>query len=261
VDRGLRVAALRAVSLAVFAIAAASTTTIPAAAAELKVNFAELAGLVRELTKDAKVHIHNVPASGLAVLTAPAQSYFEFVGHKVELTVPVQDGSAPLIGTYSYYVNDLNLKQLTVTGTGEAVRVAMAFEAPKYALVPSDDRLPSVRWERPMLTFDFVPVQVGNSVSLAAANIEVKGALKPECTTASILCNLIAINKARAEAKVIPTRVRDALKAEINGPAVRDNLAKTLAGYLTIGQVGQVKVKSVKATSGGVVVSFCLEGC
>ncbi len=233
----------------------------PAAGAELKVQYGELAALVRTLVADAKVHIHNVPPQGLMLFMPMQQSHVALAGQQAPIEVPTEDGWAPLIGSYSYYVNNLDLTALTVADAPGAVRITMSFDGSGYKIVPSDDRLPSIAWSKPAVSFDLRPVKAGSSIALEATRVEVKGTLKPECTRQSIFCTYIALQEAKKKVKEMPARISAQIKDVINSPAVRDGLAKYLEGYLTLGSLGQVKVKSVTNADKSVTIGFCLQGC
>jgi hypothetical protein len=229
-------------------------------AAELKVEYAELAGIVRVFTQDAKLHVHNAPAKGLIEVFSAQSSYFSLAGHQVSLDVPTVEGWAPLVGNYSYYVNDLNLSGLTVSAISGAVRIVMLFDSSGYRIVPSDERLPSIQWSGAAVVLDLRPVKAGNSISLEAVNVEVKGTLKPICLKPGFFCT-VALEQARPKVRKLPGQLSAQLKSVINGDKLRDGLAKSLESYLTLGSLGQVKIRSVKNAGSTATISFCLQGC
>ncbi len=245
---------------ALAAVAIAALSAVPCAAAELKIEFAELARVVSTLTQGAKLHLHNAPATGLISVLTSQSSYFEFAGHQLPVDVPPVEGWAPLIGDYAFYVNDVNMTKLTVGATGGAVRVTMQFDESGYDIVPSDQRLPSVKWKGAAVVLDLKPVKAGNSLSLEAVNVEVKGTLNPVCTKPGLVCTVV-LEPARPKLRKMPAQLSAQLKALINSDKVRTSLAAALDGYLTLGTLGHVQIRSVKNSASATTISFCLQGC
>lgn len=233
----------------------------PAGSAELKVDYGELAGIVRTLTQGAKVRIHNAPAEGLLFLVGGASSYVELASYQAPLDVPTEDGWAPIIGNYSYYVNNLDMTSLTVTEVPGAVRLSMAFDATGYKIVPSDDRLPSIAWDKPVVSLDLRPVKAGNSIALEAVRVDIKGTLKPQCTKKSVFCTYLALKQAKAKVKSMPAQISAQIKGAINSAAVRESFGKALESYLTLGNLGQVKIRAIRNGDKTATISFCLQGC
>lgn len=252
---------MRMIVRAVIAFMASMSALAPAMAAELKVEYAELAGVVRTLSQGAKVHIHNAPAQGLLFLVGGVQSHVELAGHQAPIDVPTEDGWAPVIGSYSYYVNNLDLTKLTVGEAPGAIRITMAFDGSGYKMVPSDDRLPSVAWSNPSISIDMRPIKAGGSIALEAVRVKVEGSLRAECTRKGVFCTYIALQEAKKKVKSLPGQISAQIKDVINSPGVRESFAKSLQSYLTLGSLGQVKINGIRSSDKSVTISFCLQGC
>lgn len=242
------------------AAAVVALASAPASAAKLEIDFSELASVVATLTQGAKLHLHNAPATGLISALTAQPSYFEFAGHQTPVDVPSVDGWAPFFGSYSYYVNDVNMTKLTVSAVSGAVRIVMQFDETGYEITPSDERLPSVQWTGAAVVLDLRPIKVGNSMSLEAVSVQVKGNLNPVCTKPGFLCTVV-VEPARPKLRKMPAQLSAQLKSIINSDKIRNSLAKALDGYLTLGTLGHVQIKSVKSSTSSTTISFCLQGC
>ena len=94
----------------------ASATAGPATAAELRIEFKELAAIAQQALGGATLRLHNAPASGL--LDFSQGSYVAIGSTQVPIAVPAR--TFPIAGgTYAYYVNDIN-------------STAVAFEAESF---------------------------------------------------------------------------------------------------------------------------------
>jgi hypothetical protein len=231
-------------------------------AADLRVDFKELAHLVRAVVGSGKVRLHNAPGGlfdpGALITVGSLQK---------KLDLPVQSFSLAG-GQYAFYVNDLNSKSIAVTPVAGAIRLTMMFEADGTEVVGGcvggnctlENVLPVVEWVEPGISVDFVPIRFNGSVSLAVKRVELLGTLTPRCRTdisylAGTTCRNIALPQARKRLAALKAVVDGAMK-KANDPEMQAHIANGLKPYLTLGPAGEVQVASVVVDAKGVLLSF-----
>ena len=242
----------------------------PAAAAELRIDFKELASLAGGLLSNAKIRLHNVPGG---MLDFSGGSSVTIAGAERPIPVPVR--SFDVGGTkLAYMMNDINSTGIKVSAVTGAVRLSVTFEdeGPEFTghclasnlFCPPDTALPQIEWQDAAIAIDFQPVRAGNSLALKAVKAEIKGKFEPHCTTASAtfsgsICR-IALGQARAAISRFRKDLDTGLVAQINAGPVQEKIASSLKSYLVVGQAGEVHISKVAVDSEGraVIVSFCL---
>lgn len=260
------------VSRLVVLVLATVVSAAQVGAAELRIDFHELAGLADAVLTNAKIRLHNKPG-GMFDFTAG--SSITLAG--VERPIPVPVRSFDVAGAkLAYVMNDINSTSIKVTAVPGAVRLAIAFEedGPEFVghclssnfFCPPDAALPQIEWLGAGLTLDFVPVRVGSSLALKAQKAEVKGKFEPRCvegsgSLAGSICR-IALGQARAAIARFRKDLDTGLVQQINADAIQQNIANALKGYLAVGPAGEVHISKIAVDPEGraVIVSFCL-GC
>lgn len=254
-----------AVALPLFALALG----VPAKAAELRVSYAELAGLVQKAIGNATIHLHNKPVSISSLLTTT--SYVAIGGQQIE--VPLAPKSFDVLGsTYAYYVDDVNSSAIRVTPVAGALRLTLQFESKGAELsggcVKGNcglvDALPVINWDDSSVTIDLVPTRANGSLALQAKAVQIGGTLKPSCTGAGgffsdLSCDAALPFASRAIAKLKP-ELSATLKDKINDPALQASVAGQIQQRLTIGGFGTVAITDVASDSKGVTVTFKIVG-
>ena len=133
----------------------------PASAAELRITYAELAGIVQAFAGNAKLHLNNAPIGFFGGASGSTLT----IG-KSEKEIPLTPKSFELVGsTYAYFVKDLNSQSIRVSAEPSAVRVTLSFESNGQnfvgGCVSGDcglvDALPAVFWKNGSVTIDVVP--------------------------------------------------------------------------------------------------------
>lgn len=242
--------------------AAVSVLAAPSRAADLRVDFSELARLVQSIAGTAKIRLNNAPAGGLMEIFNPGSSIT--IGNTT-LPIPLEAStfSVPPFLAVSYYVKDVNSTAVTVVARSGAVRISVQFESDGPELVGdcvsglcTDAIMPTVEWMAPTVHIDLVPVAVNGSIALGVKAVEIGGQLQAACPPgSSSLCRATlgaanrAIGRVRAE---LPGKLKD----KLNAPELQQKLADGLKPYLTLGPAGEVRVSSVAVDAKGIVVSF-----
>jgi hypothetical protein len=235
----------------------------PAAqAADLRIDFRELAHVVRAFVGNGKMRLHNAPGGlfdpGALVTLGNLQKNFD---------LPVQ--SFPLAGgQYTFYINDLNSSAVTVSAVAGAVRLTVLFEADGTEIVGGcvggnctlENVLPEIEWKDPGVTVDFVPIPHNGSVSLNIKRVEVLGQLTPRCRSdisffAATTCRNVALPQARKRIASLGTYVDAAIK-KVNDGEFKQHIATGLKRYLALGPTGEVQVANVAVDPKGVLLSF-----
>jgi hypothetical protein len=249
---------------------ALSATIAPLRAAELRIDFRELATLTGGFLNTGQIRLHNAPGG---MLDFSSGSSITIAGTEKPIPVPVR--SFDVGGTkLAYMLNDINSTGIEVSAVPGAVRLSVTFEeeGPEFTghclsanlFCPTDAALPQIEWQGAALTLDFQPVRVGNSLALKAVKAEIKGKFEPHCVTSSAtfsgsICR-IALGQARAAIARFRKDLDAALVAKINESTVQEKIASFLKGHLVFGPGGDVNISKVTVDSEGraVIVSFCL---
>lgn len=254
--------------LLVFAVLAAPR---PSQAADLKIEFSELASLVNSIFSDAKIRLHNAPGGFLGLFDMGGGSYVSLGGSQIA----IEDVQAQRFraggANYVIYINDINSVTVTARAVTGAMRLTLAFETDDLELVatcesgffcPSNDSLPSVEWRNPIVDIDLIPVRVGNSMALSVKRVDVKGQLVPVCRSGITFINRAicrsAILAARPSIARARSQVATTLKDKMNEPGIRNLMADALSPYLALGPVGQVKIRQILVNSRSTTIRFCL---
>lgn len=257
----------RALALLVCASAIASSAMGPsssASAAELKISYAELSGIVRSVLGDAKLHLHNKPAGFLDLSSG---SYFAIAGKQFDLPLPLK--SFNVFGsTYAYYVDDLNAQAITAEPASGAVRLVLTFD-PKGTLAGTciagdcglTNALPSITWRGGTVSIDVVPIQVGLSLALKVRDVKIGGAFSVGCYSADIIsksaCNL-ALGYARRTVDKLKPEIATKLKDQVNDAAAQTKVADGLKSHLKVGEAGAFDITGVRTDTSVVRISFTL---
>lgn len=237
----------------------------PASAAELRIPYSELAGIVQAVLGDAKLHLNNKPGG---LLSLASGSYFEIAGKQVP--VPLQTKSFNVLGSsYTYYVDDLDSQSISVAAIDHAVRLTLNFESKASALVAGcvngdcalTSAMPQIGWRDGTVMVDVAPVQSGTSLTLQVKRVSIGGALTPRCTGASSIatsaCRL-ALGWANKTITKLKPEIAAAMTAKVNAAETQAKIADGLKKYLTIGPASELAVTSVKSDSASVTIAFRL---
>ena len=240
----------------------------PASAAELRIDFRELATLAGTILNDAKLRLHNVPGG---VLDFTAGSSVTIGGVDRPIPIPVRSFEAAG-ARYAYLMNDINSQSIKVSAVNGAVRLSIAFEDDGPELVgrclsgicPPDGALPNIEWQKPSVAIDLVPVKIGDSLSLKAKRMEIMGTLDPRCLPsagffAGSLCRAVLPQVKRTISK-LRSDLDKGLVEQVNASAIQEKIAQSLKAFLAVGPAGEVHISKIAVDSEGkaVVVSFCL---
>lgn len=257
----------RVIRAGLFAVLTGSAA-LRSEAAELRVDFAELASLASSFLTGAQIRLHNAQSG---VLDFSSGSSITIADTERPIPVPVRSFDA-LGAKYAYLINDLNSTSIKVDAVKGAVRLSIAFESDGPELVarclsglcPSDAALPDIQWQKAAVTIDLVPVKVASGLSLTAARAEILGDVAPKCRTgAGFLTRSIceaALPKVRQTIQRYRKDVSAGLMQQLASGPVQDSIATALNAHLKFGPAGEVRVSRVAVENGGkaVVVSFCL---
>ncbi len=256
---------VRSAFVALLALLAPAFAVEPAAAAELRVTYAELAGLVQKAIGDAKIHLHNKPVTITSLLTTT--SYVSIGGQQI--AVPVAPKSFDVLGsTYAYYVDDVNSSAIKVSPVAGALRLTLQFESKGAELSGGcvkggcglADALPVIDWNDGSVSIDLAPVKVGNSLALQAKSVSIGGTFRPTCTGAGgffsdLSCDAALPFANRAIAKLKP-ELSAMLKDKVNDPTLQATIAQELQKRLTIGGLGDIVITNVTSDGSGIAIAF-----
>lgn len=255
-----------AVATALAMVAGPLAVSGRAAAADLKVSYAELASVVQTVIGGAKIHLDNKPGG---ILSFGASSYVSIGSQQVAIPIPVK--SFQVLGsTYAYYVSDINSQSIRASAVSGAVRLTVSFEADGPEMMSGciqgscafEEALPNIEWLQPSLAIDVVPVAFNGSVALKVTSVEFGGTLKAVCQDSADFflagaCEAGLSWANRSIAKLKPELAAQ-LKDKMNAPELQQAIADGLKKYLTLGTVGSVSVSKVTAGDSSVTVSFVL---
>lgn len=238
----------------------------PAAAAELRVSYAELASVVQTVVGSAKIHLNNKPGGMLAFGSG---SYVSINGQQIAVPIPVK--SFPILGsTYAYYVSDINSQSVRASAVTGAVRLTVLFESDGPEMVNGcvsgsctfEDALPNVEWSSPSLNIDVVPVGYNGSVALQVKSVQFGGTLRAVCQddadfflSGACEAGLSWANKSIAKMK---PELAAQLKDKMNAPELQQAIADGLKKYLSLGQAGTVAISKVSNNDSNVTITFAL---
>lgn len=234
----------------------------PSRAAELKVNYPELAALLRTALNAAEVYLHNKPNDGLLAFIGPKQSYIKVGATQHPITVPPH----PVLGT-QYYVNQIASTKITVAAVKGAVRVSVGFKSEGAAIVASSTAVPWVAWQNAAIDIDFKPIKVAKGLSFEVTRVAMQGPFDAFCPPndgfASVACDLLSLGATKQRMVRIRGQVEAALKQHLNSAELRDQFAETMGKYLSLAKTDEIeiRIRDVKPVADGVVVSFCISRC
>ena len=156
-----------------------------ASAAELRITFAELAGLVQAVMVGATIHLDNKPA---ALLSLASGSYLQIAGKQVVIPLPLK--SFQLFGsTYAYYVDNLNSEAIRVSAIPSGIRLTLHFPSNEVSIAGTCvaggcgvlNSLPKIVWKGGTVAIDVAPVRLGSSLSLQVRSVTIGGVLSARC--------------------------------------------------------------------------------
>ncbi len=248
------------------ALVSLAVAAIPARAAELRIEFTELAAIARQSLSDARIRLHNVPQG---VLDFSSASHVAIGSTQVPIPIPARPFEAAG-GTYAYYVNEINSTAVRVEAADGALKLTLSFEsdAPELigrctkGLCPPQAALPRIEWSNATVSAELVPVGVKESLALEARSVRIGGDFAPVCSTAADfisggICKSV-LKRARTAITKLRGDIDNLLKTQLNKPEVQEKLADSLRKRLVLGPAGEVRIRAVKSDSASVVVNFCL---
>ncbi len=171
--------------LGIAAACAVLSSTGLASAAELRITFAELAGLVQAVMVGATIHLDNKPAG---LLNMASGSYLQIAGKQVVVPLPLK--SFQLFGsTYAYYVDNLNSEAIRVSAIPSGIRLTLIFPPNEVSIVGACvaggcgvlNSLPKIVWKGGTVSIDVDPVRLGSSLSLQVRSVTIGGVLSARC--------------------------------------------------------------------------------
>lgn len=255
---------LRSITRALALTAGMVALGAPAPAAELKISYTELSGILRSVLGDAKLHLHNKPGG---ILDMTAGSYFAIAGKQFDLPLPLKSFGV-LGSTYAYYVDDLNSQQITAESIPGAVRLVLTF-APKATLAGTclagdcglTNALPSITWRGGTISIDVVPVHLGLSLALEVRGVKIGGNFSANCLGSGVIskgaCNL-ALGYARRTVTNLKPEIASKIKDQVNDAAAQTKVAEGLKSHLKVGEAGAFDITGVRTDSSVVRISFTL---
>ncbi|MGE0626666.1 MAG: hypothetical protein AB7O43_02495 [Hyphomicrobiaceae bacterium] len=232
-------------------------------AADLTVSFVELTRLLETIAGNAKVYLNNVPGGVFA-----SQSYLQITSTQ-QYAIPIPVRSFNLLGsTYAYFVSDVSSANVRLAPVKSALRLTVAFESDAPEAIVScisggcglKDVLPDIQWDNARVNIDFIPIQLGGSLSLEVKAVSTEGNPRAVCKqTADFIerqaCNL-GLPFANRTIKQLRASLPAVLRDAINQPGIQTQLADGLKRYLTIGQAGEVAINRVSVDPRTLTVTF-----
>jgi len=234
-----------------------------AAAADLKVSFAELTRLLQSLAATTRIYLNNVPG-GLF-----ANQSFTQVGTAPQTPISIPVKTFNVLGsTYGYFVSDVSSTSVRLVPVAGALRLVVAFESDgpeAMAMCVSGscglaDVLPDIQWDNAVVNVDIVPIRFNGSISVEVKAVSVSGAPRAVCKgTADFLerqaCSLglpfanRTINHLKGE---LPRLLREA----VNQPDIQRQFADGLKRHLTLGPAGEIAINNITIDPNTLTVSF-----
>lgn len=231
-------------------------------AAELRVNYPELAALLRAALSGTEIHLNNKPNTGLLALIGPKQSYVKIGATEIPIAVPPH----VILGT-NYYVHQIASTKIAVGAVKQAVRVSVSFKAEGPAIVASSTAVPWVQWRDAAIDIDFKPIKVARGLSFEVTRVAMHGPFLAFCPPndgfASFTCDLLTLGATKQQMAKVRVKVESALKEHLNSAELRDQFADTITKYLSFAKADEVdiQIRDVKPVADGVAVSFCIGRC
>lgn len=239
----------------------------PAFAAELRIEYRELAAIAQQALGSAKLRLHNAPAGGL--LDFSAGSSVTIGTTEVPIPVPART-FAIAGGNYAYYLNDINSTAVTFESIPGAVRLTLLFESESPELIgrcrsgicAPINALPRIEWSNASVSIDLAPVGLGDSLSLEAKAVKIGGTFVPACAPSAALisggiCKSV-LSKARQAIAKLRGDLDGLLRTEVNKPDVQAKIAAELKKRLVLGPAGALIIRAVTTDESAVSISFCL---
>jgi len=237
-------------------------------AAELRIEFAELAKIAQVLLADAKIRIHNAPGgmlgglfnqgAQLSLSSLQIQKNLEFKPTRISL----------LNSIYELYLNEINSSEVRVTPQGGGLRLTVRFKIEGPAVIGDcvegpctfENVLPVIEWVNAGVAADLAPIRYNGGVSLQIRKVELLGQLTPRCKSdvgffALNACRSIAVPQARKKIAELPAQV-DLQVKKFNDPDSQAKIAEALKPRLTLGPIGEVQITNVVVDAKGIVASF-----
>lgn len=250
---------------AVLAIALADV--LPARAADLRIEFKELAAIAQQALGGATLRLHNAPAAGL--IDFSQGSYVAIGSTQVPVSVPAR--TFPIAGgNYAYYLNDINSTGVTFDSVPGAVRLMLRFESDNPELIgrcrsgicAPVNALPRIEWSDASVAIDLAPVSVGDSISLEAKAVKIGGNFYPACSPSAALISGEICRAVLAKARQAIAKFRGdldgMLREQVNKPEIQAKIAGELKKRLVLGPAGELRIRSVGVNESAVTISFCL---
>lgn len=256
--------ALRSIRRAFAYLLCACVLSTGAPAAELKISYAELSGIVRTVLGDARLHLHNKPAG---IFDLSAGSYLAVAGKQFDLPLPLK--SFDILGSsYAYYVDDLNSQTITAEPVSGAVRLNLTFDprATLSATCISGDcsltnALPAIVWRGGTVSIDIVPTHVGLSLALKVRDVKIGGTFSVGCSSGGVFsksaCSL-AVGYARRTVARMKPEIAGMIKDQVNDAASQSKVADGLKSHLKIGETGAFDITNVRTDASVVRITFAL---
>jgi len=253
---------LRSLLCALLALASVSFGESMARAADLRLTFAELTGLVQSIAGNSKVYLNNVPGGLFST-----GSYISLAGQQRDLPISAQTFSF-LGSTYGYYVSDVSSTSLQISPISGGLRLRVAFEDDGPELVGRcvegscgfEDALPVVEWPGAGALIDFEPVQFNGSVSLRVKNVQLLGNPRAVCRADVGFGSRAECSAARYWADRAIARARNeignTIKDAVNKPEIQAQLADGLKKYLSLGPAGAIAINNLTLEPKSMVVKF-----
>jgi hypothetical protein len=258
-----RVGALARIAIAMVVLGGAA----PVQAAELRIEFRELAAIARQSLGGASLRLHNAPSSGL--LDFSQGSYVSIGPAQVPVSIPAR--TFPVAGgTYAYFLNDINSTGVVFEAVPGAVRLTLTFESNdpellgrcRSGICAPVNALPRIEWSDASVSVDLTPVRVADSLSLVAKAVKIGGTFTPSCSASSALISGGICKSVLARARQAIARLRGdldgMLREQMNKPDVQAKIAEELKKRLVLGPAGELTIRSVGVNDSAVTVSFCL---
>jgi hypothetical protein len=242
-------------------------TAGPARAADLRIEFKELAAIAQQALGGATLRLHNAPSSGL--IDFSQGSYAAIGSTQVPISIPAR--TFPIAGgNYAYYLNDINSTAVSFEPVSGAVRLTLRFESDSPELVgrcrsgicAPVNALPRIEWTDASVAIDLAPVGVVDSLSLEAKAVKIGGNFAPACSPNAALISGEICRAVLAKARQAIAKLRGdldgMLREQVNKPDIQAKIAGELKKRFVLGPAGEIKVRSVGVGDSAVTISFCL---
>jgi hypothetical protein len=232
-------------------------------AAELRITLDELTRLVQTIAEDTRIYLNNAPGGGLFT----SDSYIAIAAQQFPLAIKAK--TRRIGGSdYAYYVNDMQSASLRITPINGALRLTVTFESNGPEAVagcfsgdcPLAGAMPDIEWTAPAVSIDFIPIQLGDSISLKAKSVRIAGVPRAVCKTSATFFAKTACNLGLPLANYTISRLKadlpKFLQDQINQDEVQQKFAEGLKKHLSVGQAGVVAISSVSIAPKSMTVNF-----